>query len=90
MLQKLFDVLAEEIDNLLYFMLALILIIIAAWLKPADVVMGMITGLFAACLIKVKSTETISKVAGAIKDIATARSKSPLGKIVGGVKDIID
>ena len=88
--QRLFEVLAEEIDNIIYFFLALILIGIAVWAKPADWIQGMITGLFAACLIKVKGGETISKVAKAVRDIAVSHeSRSAIGTVVGGVKDIL-
>ena len=55
MLAKLFEIISGEIDNIIYFFLALFLVAIAILTTPPDWVQGMITGLFAACLIKVRS-----------------------------------
>ena len=61
--------LADEIDNLIYFILALILVALAAWLKPTAEVMVMVSGLFGALLLKIKGSESAGKLAAGLKVI---------------------
>lgn len=74
MKELILSILADEIDNLIYFVLAMVLVGFAVFVKElSDLATSMISGLFAACLIKVKGGEAVAKIAkgltGTIKAI---------------------
>ena len=57
---KLMAVLVEEIDNLVYIVLAMILVVLTAWLKPEGPVMVMISGLFGVLIVKIRGSNIVS------------------------------